>query len=368
MTHADPTVSPEAVAARRDDESLFVLDVRPADEYEEWHIDGSYNLPVYDDLLEGDYTGLEASLEELPADKEIAVVCVAGVTSAEAAAFLRDRGYDAKSMIDGMNGWARVHVAYAIDAVDDVVQIVRPGTGCVSYLVHDGTEGIVVDPSLFLEEYVEIAADRGVEIVAAVDTHAHADHVSGGRKLAAADDVPYYLHPDDAGELDEYVPIRDGEAIEVGQRRLEVLHTPGHTPGSVSLRVGDALLSGDTVFLRSVGRPDLEGTDEADVREGARELFGSLERLAALPDETVVLPGHFSDETVRPLATTLGTLESSNDRFGMDDREAFIDAIVDGLADEPANYSRIKAINWGEQSLPDDAVALESGPNNCAAN
>lgn len=366
--HADHTMSPEEVVARRDDDELFILDVRNEDDYEEWHVDGSYNLPIYDELLEEDFTGLEASLEEVPEDKEIAAVCVAGVTSARAASFLRDRGYDAESMDDGMSGWGRVHVTYDIEDVDGVTQIVRPGTGCISYLVHDSDEGVVVDPSLYVDEYLDLAAEHDVEIVATIDTHAHADHVSGGRPLADELDVPYYLHSIDAGKLDTYTAIEDGDTITVGDRDLEVIHTPGHTPGSVSLTWGDALLSGDTLFIRSVGRPDLEGSEEADVREGASELFDSLAQLTELPDTTVVLPGHFSDEDLRPLATTLGELEANNELVGLDDQEEFVETIVEGLSDEPANYNQIKAINWGKEPLTDEATDLELGPNNCAAN
>jgi glyoxylase-like metal-dependent hydrolase (beta-lactamase superfamily II) len=366
--YESPTVEPETVAARRDDEELFVLDVRNEDDYEEWRIDGSHNLPIYDELLDEEYDGLEASLDEIPEDREIVVICVAGITSARAAGFLQERGYDAKSMADGMNGWGRVHRAYDVEGVDGVVQIVRPGTGCISYLVYDDGEGVVVDPSLYTDEYRAVADDRGVELVAAIDTHAHADHISGGRDLADDLEVPYYLHPADEGELDDYTTMADGDSVAVGGRSLDVLHTPGHTPGSVSLRWGDGLLSGDTLFIRSVGRPDLEGDDETDVREGASELFESLRQLAELPDELVVLPGHFSDEDVRPLATTLGDLAAENELFGMTDRAAFVQEIVDGLSDEPANYNQIKAINWGKEPLTDDAAELELGPNNCAAN
>ncbi|QLG49298.1 MBL fold metallo-hydrolase [Natrinema halophilum] len=365
--HADPTISPEEVAARRDDEDLFILDVRNEGDYEEWQVENSHNLPIYDELLDGKLGGLEDALDDIPTDKEIAIVCVAGITSAHAAEFLRERGYDAKSMDDGMNGWGRVHVTYELEDVDGVTQIVRPGTGCLSYLVYDGDEGVVVDPSLYLDEYRSVADDHDVEIVAAVDTHAHADHVSGGRPLAAELDVPYYLHPTDAADLDEYAAIEDGDTIAVGDRELEVMHTPGHTPGSVSLTWDDALLSGDTLFIRSVGRPDLEGSDETDVREAAAELFDSLDRLTGLSDETVVLPGHMSDEEIRPLATTLGDLEADNELVAVDDRTEFVETIVDALSDEPANYNQIKAINWGKEPLTDEAADLELGPNNCAA-
>lgn len=361
-------MSPDEVAARRDDDELFILDVRNEDDYEEWHVEGSYNLPIYDELLDEDFTGLDASLDDIPEDKEIVVVCVAGVTSARAASFLRDQGYDAKSMEDGMNGWGRVHVTYEIEAGDGVTQIVRPGTGCISYLVHDDDEAVVVDPSIYIDEYLDVADEHNVEIVGAIDTHAHADHVSGGRPLADELDIPYYLHRIDAGELDDYTAIEDGDAITVGNRDLHITHTPGHTPGSISLTWDGVLLSGDTLFIRSVGRPDLEGSDETDIREAANDLFDSLSQLTELPDDMVVLPGHFSDEEIRPLATTLDELEENNELVAMDDREAFIESIVEGLSDEPANYNQIKAINWGKEPLTDEAADLELGPNNCAAN
>ncbi|MFC4541353.1 MBL fold metallo-hydrolase [Halosolutus amylolyticus] len=373
MSNTD--IEPSAVARRiHDDDSadLFVLDVRNEADYEEWRIDGSLNVPIYDDLLSYDYSTLETHLDDLPAETEIAVVCVAGITSARAAEFLRQHGFDARSVADGMNGWGRVHRASDVDRVDGVVQIVRPGTGCVSYLAHDGDRAVVVDPSQYVDRYLDAADERDLEIVGVADTHAHADHVSGARRLAGDLDVPYYLHGDDAGDLD-VAELEDGETIAVGDRALEVLHTPGHTPGSVSFRFGDALLAGDTLFLRSVGRPDLEDSSDDAVREAASLLFDSLDRLTAFDDGTVVLPGHFSDESIRPLATELGALraETTNELLSYvadGDEPAFVETIVESLADEPANYNEIKRINWGEEQPGGDVEALELGPNNCAAN
>lgn len=209
-----------------------------------------------------------------------------------------------------MHGWGRVHCADEPEAVDGVVQIVRPGTGCLSYLVHDGDEAIVVDPSQYVDRYVDAAQERDLEIVGVADTHAHADHVSGAPDLAAEHDVPYYLHGADGAERDDVTAIEDGETLQVGSRDLDVFHTPGHTPGSVSFLFGSALLSGDTLFLRSVGRPDLEDSTQDAVRSAASDLFDSLVRLLALDDESLVLPGHFDDETGRPLATELGELRA----------------------------------------------------------
>ncbi|ESP90128.1 MBL fold metallo-hydrolase [Candidatus Halobonum tyrrellensis] len=367
---------PSTVAERvfdDDAEDPYVLDVRNEDDYDEWQIPGSRNLPIYDELLESDFSTLEDHLDELPNDEAIAVVCVAGVTSAHAAEFLRERGFDAESIDGGMDGWGRLHRQYDLDDADGVAQVVRPGTGCVSYLVYDDGEAVVVDPSQYLDEYLGVAEERDLEIVGVADTHAHADHVSGARRLAGELDVPYYLHGDDAGDLDGVTELDDGDSIDVGTRELDVLHTPGHTPGSVSFAYGDALLSGDTLFLRSVGRPDLEDGDEDAVREAASQLFDSLERLTDGDDDTLVLPGHFDDEQVRPLATRLEGLRgaATNELLSYvadDDEESFVGTIVESLADEPANYNEIKQINWGKQQPGGDVEDLELGPNNCAAN
>ncbi|WP_394742271.1 MBL fold metallo-hydrolase [Natronococcus roseus] len=366
---------PAEVARRidEDDEDLFVLDVRNEDDYEEWRIEESTNIPIYDELLDHDYSTLEDHLEDLPEDREIAVVCVAGITSARAADFLRERGFDATSIDDGMNGWGRVHRSYEVDGADGVVQIVRPGTGCVSHVVHDGTSAVVVDPSQYVDYYLSEADERDLEIVAVADTHAHADHVSGARRLAGELDVPYYLHGDDAGELEGVAELEDGDSVSVGDRSLETIHTPGHTPGSVSFTFSDAVLSGDTLFLRSVGRPDLEDGDEDAIRTASSRLFDSLDRLLELEGDRLVLPGHFSDESIRPLATGLEELreETTNELLGYveeGDEEAFVETIVESLADEPANYNEIKQINWGKSQPGDDVEELELGPNNCAAN
>ncbi|ELY96156.1 beta-lactamase [Natrialba chahannaoensis JCM 10990] len=373
---SNTTIGPADVSRRLqtdDSAPLFVLDVRNEAEYDEWRIEGSTNLPIYNELLEYDYSTLESHVDELPEETEIAVMCVAGITSARAAEFLRTHGFNAKSVADGMNGWGRVHRQYEVECVDGVVQIVRPGTGCLSYLVHDDGDAVVVDPSQYIDKYLSAADERGLTIVGVADTHAHADHVSGARQLAGELDVPYYLHEADTGALDSVTELGDGELIAVGERDLDVIYTPGHTPGSVSFAFGNTLLSGDTLFLRSVGRPDLEDSAEDAVRTAASQLFDSLERVTEFDDDRVVLPGHFSDESIRPLATDLGELRAATTNellsyVDAGDEDAFVETIVDSLADEPANYNEIKQINWGTEQPDGDVEELELGPNNCAAN
>lgn len=156
--------------------------------------------------------------------------------------------------------------------------------------------------------------------------------------------------------------------MEVGTRELEITHTPGHTPGSIIRQYDTALLTGDTLFIRSVGRPDLEDSDEVEARSAAKDLFASLQPLANRPDDVIVFPGHYNNGTSRPAAASLGILIEENELFGTIDQSTFVETIVDSLSDKPANYNLIKAINWGEELFEEEAVTLVLGPNNCAAN
>ena len=174
-------------------------------------------------------------------------------------------------------------------------------TGCATYLLGCGTLGkcAVVDPhEEDLEAYVAFATEKGMRISHVIDTHVHADHRSGGPALAEKVGAAYCLH-ESADVALPFVPVRDGEEIELGNTRLRVLHTPGHTLESICLLVTDLrrgsepwfVLTGDTLFVGAVGRPDLPG----HARENAAALYESIHRkLLALPGDLEVFPGHFA--------------------------------------------------------------------------
>ena len=346
-------------------EDLYLLDVRQSEAFERWHIEGSTNLPIYDELAAGDASAIERRIEAFPDDRDIVIVCNTGNKSSLPARVLQKHGYDAHSMANGMHGWGSIYRDYDTP-VRGVKQVVRPGTGCLSYLVRDGGEAIVVDPGLDPGIYRDLLDAGDLRLVGVADTHAHADHVSGAPDLAEEYDVPYYMPGPDARDRNDAVPVTDGDELAVGNLALDVLVTPGHTRGSACFHTPGGLLSGDTLFVRSVGRPDLEGG--GDAREGAGMLFDSLERLGRLPEETLVLPGHFSTETVRPVAAPLGDVLAENDLCDHDDEEAFVQAVLGDLPETPANYEEIKAINARAAEADRDVSTLELGPNNCASN
>lgn len=365
-----PEIGPQQLSDRIEsaDDDPLVLDIRPADAYEDWHIPGSENIDVYDELKSEPDSAVE-SLESLPSGAEVVTVCAVGKVSATATEVLRGMGYDAKTLTDGMEGWARVHRAAEVLIADgSLVQVTRPGTGCLSYVIVSDGQAAVVDPSQYLDRYRELLTKYDAELAFVLETHAHADHVSGAHELASESDVPHYLHPADATDNLQSSAIDDGDQLSVGDIDIEVIHTPGHTSGSVTLDVdGTTMLTGDTLFLDSVGRPDLEGGDSEAVRERAANLHSSLQRLLDKPDDASVLPAHSSDSPNPPTAATLEAVRERNDLIDID-QAGFVDTVATDVPAQPANHERIKRVNLGRLELEEsESRRIELGPNQCAA-
>jgi len=366
-------IPPDELSARLYDDSSgpLVLDIRHSDDFEDWHIPGSVNIDVYDEL-KAEPESARTALADLSADAEIVTVCAAGVVSQTATEQLRAMGYDAKTLEDGMNGWSRVHRSGEVELPIDgtLVQVARPGKGCLSHILISDGEAAVFDPSQYHGEYESVVADHDATLVGVLDTHAHADHVSGGAEFASTHDVPYYLHPADALEIDA-TEIHDGETIEVGSVSVEVIHTPGHSDGGVSFDIdGAALVTGDTLFHESVGRVELgvaAGLEDSNVEENAATLYESLQRLLDRPDDTVVLPAHDPGSPDPPVTATLAEVKAQNSDLQRD-RESFVETLASDIPEHPPNFERVKRTNVGIEEVPDDELAdLELGPNRCAA-
>ena len=229
--------------------------------------------------------------------------------------------------------------------------------GCAAYLLGCGTVGrcAVVDPRADdVETYVAFARDKRMQITQVIDTHVHADHRSGGVVLAESTGAAYRLHEAADVRL-PFTAMRDGEEIDLGNTRVRVVHTPGHSPESVSLVVTDLkrgtdpwfVLTGDTLFVGAVGRPDLPG----QARENAERLYASVhDRLLTLPDDLEVYPGHFSGSLCgaglsgKP-SSTIAFERRWNPMLSLS-RQAFIDALADVPA-KPAEMEQILAANRG---------------------
>lgn len=233
--------------------------------------------------------------------------------------------------------------------------------GCASYLLGCGTLGTcaVVDPRADdVDAYIAFARAKNMSISQVIDTHVHADHRSGGSDLARKAGAAYRLHESADVEV-PFVPMRDGDELELGNTRLRVLHTPGHSPESVSLLVTDLkrgpepwfVLTGDTLFVGAVGRPDLPGR----ARENAAQLYISIhEKLLTLPDDLEVYPGHFSGSLCgaglsgKP-SSTMAFERRWNAMLSLD-QERFVAALAD-VPPKPAETERILEENRGRRRL-----------------
>lgn len=338
----------------------LLLDVREPDEFAAWAIPGAWNVPL---------SQLQFQLATLPRTGPVVVVCASGVRSAKATGLLRAAGVEATNLAGGMEAWSAVYdVAAAGAGTLDVVQVRRRGKGCLSYVVGGGGAALVVDPSTDISIYLQIAGERGWQLTGVVDTHLHADHLSGARLLAEAAGVPVTRGEGDAVHY-AFEAVGEGCRLSLGAEALVVRMAPGHTAGSIVLEAPDgSLLTGDTLFVDGVGRPDLADRAEAD----AAALHRSLTRLLSGRDgATAVFPAHYSDGVPVvpgvPVSATLADVRHRVPQLGWDEAR-FVAWAAGRAVPRPPRYQEIVRVNTGERQLTlEEGRMLELGPNRCAA-
>ena len=229
-------------------------------------------------------------------------------------------------------------------------QFVDDDLGCASYLIGDPSEGqaLLVDPAYAVEQYLEAAEDAGVRIVGVLETHTHADHVSGHGRLALEHDVPVAVHPLAEPEF-PFEPLEDGQELSVGSVEVRVIHTPGHRPEHCAFVVDErVVLTGDSLFIGDVARPDLA----IEAREGAEGLFHSLQRLTQLPDAYEVFPGHVAGSLCGSAmspdhSSTIGKEQRTNSALHYEDVQAFINATASVSTPRPPTTARVVGLNRG---------------------
>ncbi len=352
-----------------------ILDVRNPDEFAAAKVEGrrdvpSRNVPVWRVMEE-----LEEEAERTRAGA--VVICGQGNGSELVAEELADLGVHTRSLEGGTDAWARFLAPVEIRALTGEVrawQFQRPAKGCLSYVIGvPGASCIIIDPARFTGPYLDLAAAHGMRVTHVVDTHVHADHISGGPALAEQLGVDYHLPPEDVGGVVPFPSraLQDGDELDLGSATVHALtmHLPGHTPGTTALLVEEQLLIvGDTVFVRGLGRPDLTGQAE----ELARDLFHSVhERLEPLGPDTIVAPAHWSSteefNAQGLVLTTVGEVFSATllNELAM---ERFVEEIVNSLPAAPDSYDTIRAVNAGKLAPPlDELDELDVGRNQCAA-
>jgi glyoxylase-like metal-dependent hydrolase (beta-lactamase superfamily II)/rhodanese-related sulfurtransferase len=238
-------------------------------------------------------------------------------------------------------------------------QLVHDDLGCASYLIGDEDAGVaaVVDPKLDIDQYLQLARYLGVHIDHILETHNHADHVSGHGRLVAATGALIHIHRD-AEPAYDHVPFDDGWELQLGRLAVRAIHTPGHRPEHTAFALVDtarssepwAVLSGDSLFVGDIARPDLA----VDKREGARGIFHSLnEKLMTLPDTCEVWPGHLGGSLCGgpgmnlKVSSTIGFERANQPLLQVGDEDEFVERTTSALGPQPPNFENIVELNRG---------------------
>ena len=375
-----PSLDPDELAQRLDSgEPVQVLDIRAPDKVERGRV--TLGAALGFTAMPNSKLFALPSLDPVGLDpkRPVAVMCGHGNSSKPTAALLRERGFEAYSVAGGMAKWETIYVTRRLartPSVEHVVQLDRVGKGCLSYVLVSDGDAVVVDPGRHVERYDAVLKELGATPAAVVDTHAHADYLSGAPRAARHWGVPYFLHPDDARSPFDSAPGRivtspllDGDHVAFGRAVMRVEHVPGHTLGSITLVVDDELaLTGDFIFVASVGRPDLGGQAE----EWTALLWQSLERARRhWPGERIILPAHYAGETERradrAVAARFDVVAATNEPLRIQDQRAFLSWMAEHQTPPPEAYRTIKLANLGLETVTDaDAEVLEFGTNQCA--
>lgn len=376
-----PSELKKLLDSKNSQEQVFLLDVREPDEFQQWNIENSINIPL------GKLTDLE-SLDKIPKNKRIVTICPHGNRATIGKYILERYGYNVSSLEGGLKAWSS-SFEYAENKYDvnvstkvKLLQFRRIGKGCMSYLlVSNDQSTAVIDPVYPIEDYLQKSLEMGAKITAVIDTHQHADHVSAAKELAAKTGAIYYQssyeHYDDGAKGDKQ--IKDGNIIESGKLKIKAIHTPGHTLGSISFLVSDditsnnnskhskLLFTGDTLFVHGIGRPDLRNK----TKEFASYLYDTLHnKLFGLPGDVIVFPAHFDKDiqSNQIISSSLESIKKRAQEFLDLDRQEFVDKISSRVMPTPSNFKDIIAINSGLKPVPalNDIYELEIGPNRCS--
>lgn len=360
-----------------------ILDVRNPDDFARWRIDGRsslrlLNIPYFAFLEEE-----EESVAQVPADGEVLVVCAKEGSSQFVSELLQERGIQARFLKDGIASWGELYdVRTAVDApFGKIIQVARPARGDLSFVVISEGQATIIDPLRHIDNYLNLLQSEGAKLTHLLDTHAHADHISGGPALAQQTGAPYFMHPYDAiHPIDmlpatiPYHPLSDGQTFQIGQFTVQVIWLPGHTLGQVNFLFTaptgqDYLFTGDGIFLRSFGRPDLGGKADAWTPLLYESLFKRLP--PHISDQTYILPAHFStlDEGDADgiFMAPYGVVRQQNDALRPRTLAQFTDYVLANLPTFPPEYVQIKRVNAGlAQPNEEEAGELELGRNICA--
>jgi glyoxylase-like metal-dependent hydrolase (beta-lactamase superfamily II) len=357
-------------------EEIVVVDVRNHDDFAGFKVEAPYpftllNIPYFD-FMEFE----QESLARLPKGARIRIVCAKEASARYVAEIVHRGGFaDVGFLQGGINSWGNLLVPRQLPTPDhyQLYQFIRPGKASCSYGLLAGGSMLLFDPSRNVEFYLEFAREHDAVIAKTFETHLQADYIAGSRMIAEQTGAEFLANATDfAGANFRFQALKDGGqyGFPAPGPSVRALFTPGHTPGSTTYVIDEKfLVSGDTVFIKSVGRPDLGGKAE----EWARLLFATMGAIKKLDPGLVVLPGHFIDwdeaDSRLIIACTLGeAIDRNRAIYDIETAEEFVTFIKANIRKQPEEYARIRRINANlEQADEAEQNILDIGKNECAA-
>jgi glyoxylase-like metal-dependent hydrolase (beta-lactamase superfamily II) len=356
---------------------FLLLDVRVNEEFDRFKVEGPFlsdmvNVP-YVEFVEHE----KESVAKVPAAEKVRIVCAKEGSARYVGEILQNNGFkDVRYLEGGIKTWGNMLIPKSVTSDNRyrLYQFIRPGKASCSYGVICDDEMILFDPSRNVHFYLDFAKRNGARIIRSFETHLQADFISGSKQIAADSGAQILGHENDFKDATfNYQKIIDHQvyAFSKDGPQTKALHMPGHTPGSTSYLVDDKyLITGDTVFILSIGRPDLGGKAE----EWSKLLYHTLKtKIAALDDGLVILPGHYMDwREANPsqiFSDTLGNIKKENSAiYGISSETQFIDWIKDHMRPQPEVYAEIRKVNAGLlEAGEEEQEVMDLGKNECAA-
>ena len=359
-------------------EDMIVLDVRNEEDFGRFSVEGPFpfdmvNVPYFDFMEEED-----ASVAKVSHDKPVKVVCAKEGSAQYVGEILMNHGFkDVAFLTGGIKTWGNMLTPKRINPESDdyaLYQFIRPAKASCNYgLLYKG-EMVNFDPSRNYDFYHSFADSQNVKIVRTFETHLQADYISGSKKIADVTGAEIMANVGDFKDASfQYSGVKDGESYSVGGDgpEIKVLHSPGHTPGSTSYIIDDKyFITGDTVFILSVGRPDLGGKAE----EWSVMLFDTLtNKVQNLDKKLKVLPGHFmewneANDSLLFVENLGEVIHRNAGVFKIATPENFTKYIKDNMRKSPEIYGEIRKVNVGWLDVDmNEADIMDLGKNECVA-
>ena len=361
----------------RGEEEFLLLDVRVSEEFDRFKVEGPFltdmvNVP-YVEFVEHE----DESVAKVPRAQKVRIVCAKEGSAKYVGEILVNHGFeDVRFLEGGIKTWGNMLAPKRVASNDDyhLFQFIRPGKASCSYGLISNEEMVLFDPSRNTDFYQNFAEDNGARIIKSFETHLQADYISGSKQIAADSGAHILGHENDFKDATfKYQKIVDEQVYSFSKDGPEIkaLHMPGHTPGSTSYLIDNKyLITGDTVFILSIGRPDLGGKAE----EWSKLLFNTLKtKIKDLSNDLVILPGHYMDwseaNESQIFSDTLGSIKNKNaDIYNIQNEEAFIGFIKENMRAQPEVYAEIRKVNAGLLEVDaEEQEIMDLGKNECAA-